>query len=327
MLPRFAPLLSLIAFLVVSIAASNAAAQDRVQLAFAPNVGATTSYEIRKTKQRFEGDELERSLQTTSRARLTLMSRNDKGYVYRFTVTDTAAVVPRSGEPGLDKLLRRLSGVTVNIPLVYQADAAGLPLHLLNADEVRGAFKAILDELRQIVAKLGSRGVLSPDQQQMLASTVDGTFGVLTQLSDSELSSFVLEEALLLFAVTGGDYAVDAMEPFEIETVLPIVNRPISVPAARGIKQLDRRGGRAVIEIDVDYNQEVLLREVSRPSRNSAADLETSIRSLGDFTVTESQLFVVDLSSGQPLELRHQRVMAIGPRRELEDTRIRRLSQ
>lgn len=321
--------------------------EDRLTLPFAPEVGGRTQYSIVKTKQRVDGERLERDLKTTSDAELTLLSRNDQGYIYRFVISETEASAPGSSKPRLDRLLSRLAGVTTNIPLIYQADETGAPLHLINTQEVRQAFRGMLVELQAMVRQLNREGVVSEAERPGLEASVKGTLGALASLSDEELGAVVLEEVGLLFTATGGDFLVGARESFEDHTTVPLVRRPIRVSGQRLIKSVDRDTQIAVVEIESAYDREELQAAVAQvtsrltgegaPENGDVGPEETengaapapspgpSIRALGKFEVRERSLHMIDLRSGEPLGLRHQRTLAFGDKTVVEVTKIRRV--
>lgn len=308
-------------------------AGERLQLPFSPSVGSRLHFTIVKTKQRMDGQRLERNLKTTSEAELTLEARNEEGFVYRFEITETTASAPGSSKPRLDRLLSRLAGVTDGVPLVYQADASGAPLRLVNTEEVRRAFRGMLAELQGLVRNLTQEGVVSPVERPSLEANVKNTLGVLATLSDAELGTVVLEEVSLLYAATGGDFSLGEKEAFEIQTRVPLVSRPIQVFGERYIKSVDEETRRAVVGIEAGYDQEQLLAAVAQVrGRLSDAEanggqgaLESELRALGAFEVRESGLHMIDLDSGEPLALRHERTMTIGDKRVIEVLKIRRV--
>lgn len=321
--------------------------EDRLTLPFTPEIGGRTHYSIVKTKQRTDGERLERDLKTTSDAELTLLSRNDQGYIYRFVISETEASAPGSSKPRLDRLLSRLAGVTTNIPLIYQADETGAPLHLINTQEVRQAFRGMLVELQAMVRQLNREGVISKVERPGLEASVKGTLGALASLSDEELGAVVLEEVGLLFTATGGDFLVGARESFEGQTTVPLVRRPIRISGQRLIKSVDRDTQIAVVEIESAFDRKELQAAVAQvtsrltgadqPENGDVSPEETengaapepsqgpSIRALGKFEVRERSLHMIDLRSGEPLGLRHQRTLAFGDKTVVEVTKIRRV--
>lgn len=313
--------------------AAPAPAGERLQLPFSPSVGSRLHFTIVKTKQRMDGQRLERNLKTTSQAELTLEARNEEGFVYRFGITETTASAPGSSKPRLDRLLNRLAGVTDGIPLVYQADASGAPLRLINTEEVRRAFRGMLVELQALVRSLTQEGVVSPVERPSLEANVKNTLGILASLSDEELSAVVLEEVSLLYAATGREFSLGEKEAYEIQTRVPLVSRPIQVSGERHIKSVDEDTRRAVVGIEAGYDQEQLLAAVAQvrgrlpdaEAKGKPGALESELRTLGAFEVRESGLHMIDLDSGEPIALRHKRTMTIGDKRVIEILKIRRV--
>ena len=54
-------------------------AGDRLKITFAPEIGVECHYEITRSRQRSDGQRLERTLEARSRALLTPLSRNQAG--------------------------------------------------------------------------------------------------------------------------------------------------------------------------------------------------------------------------------------------------------
>ena len=311
----------------------TAAAEGRLKLPFTPEVGSRTAYTIVKTKQqRTKGGRLERNLKTSSKAELALLSENDQGFVFRFVILETEATTPGASQPKLDRLLSRLASITTEIPLIYQADRAGTPLYLINSREVVHALRTILPDLQAVVRDLGQEGIVSPADRAKLEALVNGTFGALTALSDRELAAVVLEEVGLLFAATGRDFPIGEKEGFETQTTIPLIGWPVRVSGKRLIKSLDEDAKVAVVEIETAYDRARLLDALAQAASRlagSAAEaerhLEAGLRALGEFQVTEWSLHMVDLESGAPLALRHQRTLAFGDKTVVEVTKIRQL--
>ena len=335
---RFAAAFSAVLLLAVLLLAApatgpTAEAEDRLTLPFKPEVGSRSGYAIVKTKRRSTSRRLERDLKTTSEAELTLLAENDQGFVFRFVIRSTEATTPGARQPKLDRLLSRMAGITSEVPLVYQADGVGTPLYLINAAEVIQAFRAMLPGLRAVVRDLAREGIVPPAERARLEASVENTFGALTSLSDRELAAVVLEEVRLLFAATGRDLPVGHKESFETKTTIPLLGRPIRVSGERRIKSLDPDTGIAVVGIEAAYDRAQLLEALAEaaggPAGAEAAEaqrqLETGLRALGEFQVTEWSLHMVDLDSGAPLALRHQRTLAFGDTTVVEVTKIRRI--
>ncbi len=308
-----------------------AEAEDRLTIAFAPEIGVARHYEITRSQERSDGRRLERTLEARSRALLTPLSRTPDGYLYRFEITETEATAPGSTKPGLNRLLSRLAALTTGVPLVYQADADGRPGRLTNTAEVRQAFRGMLSELQGLVRSLTQAGVISQVERPNVEANVRDILATLAGLSDEDLSRSVLKEVSLLMAAGGHDLAIGRFEAFAPSPGSSAAGQVVDAEGQRGITALDPAKDRAVVEVRVVYDQAQVGAAVARLAERLAggkeADTTGSAEESGQesLRVTESGRYLVDLGDGQPIALQHRRTAAFGERRLVEVTRIGRV--
>lgn len=326
-------LLYALAAAVAACRPGAAAAEDRLMIPFAPEIGIARHYEIVRSRQRSDGQRLERILEARSRAVLTPLSRNPAGYLYRFVIMETKATAPGSTKPGLERLLSRLAALTTGVPLVYQADVRGMPRRLVNTREVRQALRGMLSELQGLVRSLTQASIISQVERPNMEANVRNILGTLATLSDEELSRNVLKEAGLLFAAGGHDLAIGRLEAFAPDPGATGTAKVMSAEGRRGITSLDEAKRQAVVEVRIAYDQAQIGAAIAQLAERLIGDSATEKPRTPDpgspgpdsFRVTESSRYLVDLDNGQPIALRHQRTMAFGARRLVEVTRIGRV--
>ncbi len=315
-----------------------AGAEDRLAIPFAPEIGVERRYEIVRSQQRSDGQRLERTLEVRSRVRLTPLSRNRDGFLYRFVITETEARAPGSTKPGLAPLLSRLAALTTGVPLVYRADPRGRPRRLVNTREVRQAFRGMLSELQGLVRSLTQAGVISRVERPNVEANVRDSLGALATLPDDALSRQVLKDAGLLFAAGGQDLAIGRFEAFAPRPGPPAAGQASAVEARRGVTSLDAAKRQAVVELRIAYDQaqagaavaalaERLIGAAGRPEAEPRDPARPSPGSpaVENFRVTESGRYLIDLRDGQPIALQYRRTTAFGERRLVEATRVERL--
>ncbi len=320
--------------LVAAVAAccpAAAEAEDRLTIPFAPTIGIERHYEVVRSRQRSDGHRLERILEVRSRALVTPLSRNPAGYLYRFVITESEATAPGSTKPGLERLLSRLAALTTGVPLVYQADSRGTPQRLVNAREVRQAFRAMLSELQGLVRSLTQAGVISQVERPNIEVNVRNILGTLATLSDQDLSRNVLKEARLLFAAGGHDFPIGRLERFAPPRGTPGTAGAMPAEGRRGIASLNETKRQAVVEVHMAYDPTqigaAIAQLVERLSESEVRDRAPGSEEPGPgaFRVTETSRHLVDLVNGEPIALRHRRTTVFGDRRLVEVTRIGRL--
>ncbi len=316
----------------------SAAAEERLTIPFAPEIGVERRYEIIRSRQRSDGQRLERTLEARSRVLLTPLARNRDGFLYRFVITETEATAPGSTKPGLDRLLSRLAALTTGVPLVYQADPQGRPRRLVNTREVRQAFRGMLSELQGLVRSLTQAGVISRVERPNVEANVRDILGALATLPDDALSRNVLKEADLLFAAGGQDLPIGRFEAFAPHDGPPAAGQALAAEGRRGVTSLDEAKRQAVVEVRIVYDQAQIGAAVAALAERLIGAGGTAKAETRDparpapgnpgpeaFQVTESGRYLIDLRDGQPIALRHRRTTAFGEWRLVEATRISRV--
>ncbi|MDJ0945056.1 MAG: hypothetical protein QNJ30_16430 [Kiloniellales bacterium] len=324
-------LLYVAALLLAPARLPAAEADDRLKIPFAPEIGVARHFEITRSRQRSDGRGLARILEVRSRARLTPLERNPAGYLYRFEITETEATAPGSTKPGLDRLLSRLAALITGVPLVYQADSSGAPRRLVNAREVRQAFRGMLSELQGLVRRLTQAGVISPVERANVEANVRDILGTLASLPEEELGRSVLKEVALLFAAGGHGLAIGRFEAFAPHLGPRAAGRVMDAEARRGVTSIDAVKRQAVVEVRVVYDQAQIGAAVARLTERLAGNGGEQHEGASDppeaesFRVTESGRYLIDLRDGQPIALHHRRTTAVGAQRLVEVTRIGRI--
>ncbi|WP_286830746.1 MULTISPECIES: hypothetical protein [Kordiimonas] len=285
-------ILTLIFSTSAACVADAEAEAEWITLPFAPAVGDTVRYQIRK-QDIAEGAKAHTKPVGLTDVSIQYLGEKPDGHVYLLTYDRI-----RPEDPELAKIpaIQQMLGMFEGISLEYLADETGTPLAIRDMDHVR---KWLLGPALEVLTKHET----SEDKSQGIRS-------FFMNLGPEQAAEMLLKDITPIFSVTGIDLLVD--EPLEAEGTVPwhMTGTELAITGQSTI--IAMTDDLLTLEIRQGYSRESVLAGVEALAKRVLPDMppekteemQAQLQALKSFDVRQSIDATVSRSSGWPLEVK-----------------------
>ena len=275
------------------------------------NVGEKFRIELIRSRVRSEDGKLKSGAQSRTIVDFEVVGLHETGYIFQWThgpvelteVMGTDAEVPENA-------LKRLSEMCEGLKLRMKTDARGWVEEVENLEEVQEYMGKVVAELSQLM-----RGKDAPKERADEFRKL-----MQTMMAPAGLQVVVLKAPQLFHSCSGCAFALHDTQVMDAVLPNPLGGSPI--PSKLTLEMVGIRPGEGVIEVEIkqsfdpekikDVVDEILERMASTIGRKGLeADLPV-------IDLKDSGRQFIDMSTGWPVSIRHERVLQVLRSRQID---------
>jgi hypothetical protein len=289
-----------------------------VQLPTDWEVGERYRIEYEKSRERQQAGKPLVTGGTRTMIDCEVTAREEGSFHFEWTWGASEVLEGTTGAKALedDPVQSRLLNVNEGVVMEFVTDEYGTPVSLANREDVAAHFQKVIGVVEEVAKEQG----LSVAKRRQVFEGVRGLF------DEDLLESVALGEPSILYMASGGEYELGVMQEFDDLLPNPFGGEPFPAQASFGLAELSEDGKRATLEwrqvLDPVATRRVML-ETFRAMAERMGSEPPEEGDLPTFDVVDEATLVMDVETGWPVSVEHQRSMDTGDTHQVDSKRFR----
>ncbi|MCI0341034.1 MAG: hypothetical protein L0216_07745 [Planctomycetales bacterium] len=278
-------------------------------------VGEKIRLEMRKEREETRGGKALPSSGHKIPVTVEVREKKADGYVFRWTYGKAEPADPAAPR---NPLAERLANLAQGLALDIRTDEDGTPEGLANPESVVSFYEKAFEVLG---AEWAKAGMPAPSQEQMLRA-------LQPFRSPETVGVAALRDPMIFFVVCGGEFRLGEKRDYEDQLPNPFGGEPFPSRAWFRMNEVRDEGREAVIEwrqtLDPEKSREILLATFKAMAEKMGTPLPAE-KDLPSLSVEDQGLFVMEVATGWPRSVRHERTTLSGVQKRVDRTVFARL--